>query len=283
MKDISDSSHSNTPYRFFSRGVIFPAIAACVDRLTLHPLDTTITFQQKNKITFLGAIELIKNKFGFKGFYKGLTFPLICYSIPPQIILFGSYQTFKQYFEEQTVLSTQYSYLASSFLTGCVATIAFCPVDAKRTRDTLDIRLNNYYRLSVIYRGFTPVLFKGLAHAPIALAATDIAKTEYLVINEQISSFLYGAFFGALAQVFTTPLDVIKTYYMSSYGAKSLNFWGIAKHLYAEKQLFNSLGTRTIRFGLNTAIMFFIFDTLNSLLSPENNDLIEENPLKPNL
>jgi hypothetical protein len=286
VETIIKSKFNNFNASLANKTFIIPSLVALIEKFSMHPLDTIITFQQKENFSFIKSIQHIFQKHGLRGYYKGLSYPLILSAPPGIIIVYGSYEGSKEIFS-QYKLDKLENTLISSQLTGLLASVVATPLEAKRIRDTFEVKIlkpNNLF--TYYYRGFLPNTIKMCLHAAIALAGTDAFKYKLNKLGEDsgqemirnlsnfnnaYTSFLGGLLFGGLAQVITTPIDFIKTKIMSDYQSgterKSLSFWQHTSAAYREKQLFTALGSRTLRLGLHTSVVLGCMSALNQILT----------------
>lgn len=272
--------------------VAVPAAVALFERLSMHPVDTLITVQQKENLSVLRAARHIHQNHGFFGFYKGLSYPLVMSTPPAAILIYGSYEAFKRTLSAKNLDKTS-SFAASSLMTGFLVSAISTPLDAKRIRDTFDIKTSHLKGMPFYYRGFLSNTAKMLLHSMIVLGGTDLFKNwldrygktssdervrKALDANNSYTTFAGGLLLGSAAQLATTPLDVIKTKIMSDYGANRMSFWEQARTAYRESNLFTASGSRVIRFGLHSAIMLGCMNVLNSYSKAASGERVDEGP-----
>lgn len=240
-------------HKFMNQAIVAPSVGAMIDKLALHPLDTVILFQQSKQMDLLQSARYIQQHYGISGYYKGLSTKLVLASMPAQVMVYGSYSGAKYLLGQHSSLNNTKQQLASSAITGMIASPVFCALEAKRARDTCQLSEHFKWRANVVFRGFVPVFFKGLLHPTVALAGADALKPYTQAFDR--NGFTAGLISGSLAQVFTTPLDVAKTKMMTDYDQPRPSFVEKLQHCYRENQLFNSLGSRAIRLGLNNSVI----------------------------
>lgn len=243
--------------QYFSQSVIFPSFAAIIEKCLLHPLDTIITLQQSSwntRTIWTVTNELLQQPLKH-GFYKGFSIPILLGSIPLQVSQYGSYNFAKTYFTDQGYYLPHAMGLAcitSTFLTTTILT----PIEAKRTRDTLNIKvpIEYSYKIQNIYRGGSAVFLKGCFHMPISLMGTEILQ-KYINPDSGLAFLFSGIITGAFTQIFTTPLDVLKTKMMQDVYAEKNIFQHVNDILHYGNP-FHSLFARSVRMGLSTGIIF---------------------------
>lgn len=268
--------------RLLVKSAIAPAVAALIDKVVTHPLDTVITYQQKNNTNFVQTSKYIFNNYGLLGFYRGLSLPLFLSAPLGGILVYGSYEGLKEFLAQSGIKNKTVNSLSSSVATSLFFAVVATPFESKRVRDTFKIVVENQKnKLLYHYRGFLPMSLKFLLHAPIVLAGTDILKdtvNHYGTKSENptIRNFSdaknpYTAFFGGLltgvfSQLITTPVDVVKTNVMSDYntGSKRLSLWQHATKAYKEKSLFQSTGSRVVKFGMHSSVMLGFMHMVNN-------------------
>ena len=231
------------------------------------------------------SIKGIYREFGLLGFYKGISPMLVAASMPMQLVLFGAYGGLKEYFKQTGSKNETLVGLSSAVVTAFTASAFHTPVDAKRVRDTFNMELNEPYRLRNNYRGFSAKTTMAFFHNPIVRFGTDYLKEKtesyaqrsnnrsLQAITESkkpYTSFVFGMMLEAITQVFTTPLDVIKTKMMSDYSERRLSFWQQAKIVKKEGMLFNSLGIRKLRLSINSGLMLSLIDVLRQKFQGES-------------
>lgn len=264
--------HGMSSRLFFNAGVA-PATVAFFEKILTHPLDTVITFQQQNNAKFYTTARTIWNNYGATGFYRGLSWPLVFSTPPGAVIVYGSYEVSKEVLYANGLTNTTANYLTSSVLTALLCSVIATPIEAKRIRDTFHIKVDNPpSKIRYHYKGFVPMTIKLTLHSPFVLAGTDLFKEkayqlgqnsinplvkEITDINNPYTAFIGGLCTGILSQLITTPADVLKTKVMSDYSTeiKPLSLMEHLKKAYMEKNLFQSTGSRVLKFGLHSSIM----------------------------
>lgn len=257
--------------RLFYKAGVAPGTVAFFEKIITHPLDTVITFQQQNNTKFFSTSRTIYKNYGASGFYRGLSWPLVMSTPPGAIIVYGSYEALKEVFYAQGLKNKTMNAVNSSLITAIFCSIIATPIEAKRIRDTFKIKVENpTSKLGYHFKGFIPMTLKLTLHSPFVLAGTDIFKErayqygldsnntylkEWTDIKKPYTAFIGGLFTGIFSQLITTPADVLKTKVMGDYSAKPLS---LKQHLikaYSEKNLFQSTGSRVLKFGLHSSVM----------------------------
>lgn len=259
--------------RLFFKAGVAPGTVAFFEKIITHPLDTVITFQQQNNTKLYATTRNILSNYGASGFYRGLSWPLVLSAPPGAIIVYGSYEALKEVLYAQGLKNTTINSVSSSVITAMLCSVIATPIEAKRIRDTFNIKIENpTSKLGYHFKGFVPMTIKFTLHSPFVLAGTDLFKEkayqlgqesnnplfkEMTDIKNPYTSFCGGLFTGIFSQFITTPADVLKTKVMSDYGqdAKPLSLKQHLAKAYKEKNLFQSTGSRVLRFGLQSSVM----------------------------
>ncbi len=257
--------------RLFYNAGVAPGTVAFFEKIITHPLDTVITFQQQNNTKFYATSRTIFKNYGASGFYRGLSWPLVMSTPPGAIIVYGSYEALKEVFYAQGLNNKTMNAVNSSVITAIFCSIIATPIEAKRIRDTFKINVENpTSKLRYHFKGFIPMTLKLTLHSPLVLAGTDIFKErayqygldannpylkEWTDINKPFTAFIGGLFTGIFSQLITTPADVLKTKVMGDYSAKPLSLKQHLTKAYKEKNLFQSTGSRVLKFGLHSSVM----------------------------
>lgn len=213
--------------------------AAALERLTLHPIDTTISIQQARRLGLLPAINWIQQTYGLSGFYRGQSIPLVLATMGFNISLYGSYKQLRK---------NGANPIQSAISSGIFASVIYCPAETKRIREVFGIGTRSMHRH---YRGFGIFSIKCMVFSMIAVAGAEEMASQ--LPKSPSSHFASGFFMGVVAQTVTTPLDVIKNEIMSDTSPKPYSSYirGLSF-----KDAFNSLFTRQMRYGLASALLY---------------------------
>ena len=273
------------------RSIGIPAISSIADRLLLHPLDTAYTIQQKQNLTFMQATRAAVREGGVSALYRGMSLSLVASGLPIQMSIFGTYFGLKKYLEKYSSNESQ-NRLISATASGFLGSLTVCPPDAKRTRDTFNIKPAQPYALRTIYRGYSMVLPKTLFYGYFVLNGTDYILDKIDKPGDPLVSFSVATVLGCLATLITTPIDVIKTKMMAD--SQALSNPGLVQpsirqyvnEVIDEKMLFNSKWTRMMRFGLGAGVVVSLSHKLGTFLDKKISGEMEEKEIaisKPNL
>lgn len=259
--------------RLFLKAGVAPATVSFFEKIITHPLDTVITYQQQNNKNFFSTSQFIWKNHGASGFYRGLSWPLVFSAPPGAVIVYGSYEALKEVFHAHGLTNINTNTITSSVITGVLCSGIATPLEAKRIRDTFKINVDNpASKLRYHFKGFVPMTLKFTLHSPIVLAGTDIFKVkaheygqasdnshikQWTSVDKPYTAFVGGLFTGIISQLITTPADVLKTKVMSDYSTDTKPL-SLKQHLvkaYKDKNLFQSTGSRVLKFGFHSSVM----------------------------
>jgi hypothetical protein len=294
MKDVEQLNNKkySKNYSLFVKAMVVPSCSSLLEKVSMHPIDTVLTVQQKNNITARKAIKAIYNEVGLLGFYRGMSYPLLFSTPFAAMLLYGSYAWFRDFFSHTAKLDPTKNLIATSISAGLLFSLISTPIEAKRVRDTFGIK-SKYPKNKILYyyRGFVPNTIKMLSSTAIILSGTEILKKKLddyskTVHNDALqkilnarhpyTAFLGGFILGGVAQIISTPLDVVKTKVMCDYeeNSRRLSNWQQLTRVYKERSLFRGLTTRIVRLGGHSGIMLGFMQMLN--------DSLLEKDLSPN-
>lgn len=249
------------------------SVAAVIDRLVLHPLDTVISWQQASlkNISMMRAAKQIVSHYGMIGLYRGLSMPLFLGAVPIHLSTYGAYRATDNLLKDHMDSHTMRR-LTASIVTSLFCAVVITPFDNKRTVETVS-KTGQYVPfmgrdMRNMYRGFVPMFTKALVHMPVALFGTDLIK-PLLPMNESSSYFLSGIISGALAQVLTTPVDTIKTRVMTDEKGSDRLMHHIKVSI-SSRNLWSSVPTRAVRLGANTGLVFASMHGVKRLYDQES-------------
>lgn len=282
MPNIANEEKQQYQKKMLVNSLLSPGIAGIVDRFAFHPADTIASYQQNKNINFKQATKYIYGQFGFRGFYHGLSVPLVLSSIPAHLIFFGTYTGVRELLFHTKYNQYYFPDLIGSVVTSFLVAGLSTPIEAKRIRDTFNIRINaSEWTYRNHFKGFSAMIVKFGVQLPVALAGTDILKDQLSKISQRVeqprwralldpkhpaTAFCCGFFMGGLSQALSNPFDVIKTRVMSDYSPTPLSFWRHVRKVHEEGALFTSMYTRLGRFGTSIGLVFACMSLLNNLL-----------------
>lgn len=165
-----------------------------------HPLDTIrVLAQSKSKVDISLITKEIYSKGGLRGFYKGLSPPLLGISIEKALV-FGTFYNLQKYnyFDSKMI---------DGFIAGFVSTLVVTPMErfkiALQTGNS--IKSVNYRTL---FRGWNATIFRESPGYAIYFKTYEALKKNN---DTKISTFIKGCISGASAWVFIYPSDYVKT------------------------------------------------------------------------
>ncbi|EEB19454.1 mitochondrial carrier protein, putative [Pediculus humanus corporis] len=219
-------------------------IAGVFVDFTLYPLDTIKTRLQ-SKYGFRASG-------GFRGIYKGIV-PVILCSAPLSALFFATYNTMVNTLKTENSALNPVVYIVSASAAELIGSIVRVPLEVvKQRKQTSNTRSAFIVRQTLkkegvygLYRGFWSTLWREIPFAAIQYPVWEVMINEYMAFQDgkSLNTFqtaLCGAFAGAIAAAFTTPMDVIKTRIMLEEKEKiekikkNLN-WNMAKQVYSQK------------------------------------------------
>lgn len=266
---------------FILKITVVPAVVALIEKIIMHPVDTLLTFQQKEKMRPKQAVKHIYNRYGSGGFYRGLTLPVLLSAPLGGVAVYGAYAALKDKLPQYTSFTKTQNFLLSAGLTGIFLSLLSTPIEAGRVRATFGIQATSKKYLNYYYRGFVPNTIKLAVSAMVMLGGTDVAKDQLerkklSKPDDSSSVFFLGLGMGLVGQIISTPIDVIKTKVMEDASARHTLFQH-ARQAFHERNIFTGLSTRIIRFGCQPAIMLGLMHVFNKMIDQNNLHVSEEN------
>tara|TARA_B100001123_G_C14911867_1_gene868109 strand:- start:16 stop:717 length:702 start_codon:yes stop_codon:yes gene_type:complete len=160
--------------------------------LTSHPIDTVkVLYQSKDTKSIINTIKDIYNKFGYKGFYRGIIPPLLGFTAEKACVI-GSYEYMKK--------KTNNIYF-SSLWAGFICTFVISPME--KIKINMQNGSKNPYRN--LHRGWLSTVWRETPSYVVYLVLYEKLKERYN------SPFLNGAISGTVAWLTAYPADTVKT------------------------------------------------------------------------
>lgn len=182
-----------------------------------HPIDTIKTRIQ------LGTAKNIKDAIKMKNFYSGIRAPLIGIPLEKSIV-FGFYNLSKNY---------GLNNFTSGIIGGLMSTIIVTPIEYLKinfqNKNSIDFK---NLKLSNIYKGFIPTVFRETPGFGIYFTSYNYMNTNYNIDKSYFNNFIFGGLSGLLAWTFIYPADLIKTIKQDKNNSKNINqiFFDIYKN-----------------------------------------------------
>jgi solute carrier family 25 carnitine/acylcarnitine transporter 20/29 len=172
------------------------SIGGLVGVFISHPIDTVKTRIQ------IGSAANIKTALKMKNFYSGIRAPLLGIPLEKSIV-FGFYNLSQNY-----GLNNFWSGIVGGFM----STLSVTPVEYfkinSQNKNSIDLKS---VKLSTIYRGFLPTVFRETPGFGIYFTSYNYLNDNYNKDNSYIKTFCYGGISGLLAWMFIYPSDLVKT------------------------------------------------------------------------
>lgn len=276
MKEENKTKRSDTELLTRLKSI---STGAIIERFVVHPLDNVVSHKQlqpKHSINYI--IKDIYSQGKIRALYSGLSWPLLT-SIPGRVMMFGSYQYSKDFLSTFLDNNACIS-IGSGVISGFTEAVVASPAEASRVRKTFNIKIKNGYQHNMLYKGFFSFFIRCSAGNTIVMGGSDwIINHTPEKMNSQMLPFFAGALSGGLAQIATTPVDVVKTRAMKDLSHKS--YMEYTKEVWQNGSFFSSLGIRMARqaagFGIMVGVMNFFKDSHDNKLGGENS----KQPLSP--
>lgn len=242
------------------------SIAAVLDRVILHPVETVISVQQTDnyKPAFSVAKSIIYTD-GLSGLYAGMLRPLQL-AIPYRLVMFSSYLYAKEYFTEKLNGNVLIASYFAGIVSGFSEALTICPAENYRIQKIFKIDPGqNPYTIKIMYKGFFPLACRAMTSNTLTFAGSDLMLRNLPKkwSEDHKAPFVAGALAGAASQFFAAPLDAWKTRVMRD--TKNTPSIDHLKTLFREGSLFNSLKTRIVRNGSGNGIMIGTIHLVNKL------------------
>ncbi len=243
------------------------SVAAVLDRVILHPVETVMSVQQKsdNYKPLFSVVKSIVRSDGFSGLYAGMARPLQ-FAVPYRLVMFSSYLFTKEYFTKKlngnVLIASYFAGIASGFSEA----LTICPAENYRIQQIFKMDPGpNPYTIKIIYKGFFPLACRAMTSNTLTFAGSDLMLRHLPKkwSEDHKAPFVAGALAGAASQFFATPFDAWKTRVMSD--TKNTPSIDHLKTLFREGSLFNSLKTRIVRNGSGNGIMIGTIHLVNKL------------------
>jgi hypothetical protein len=172
------------------------SIGGFVGVLISHPIDTIKTRIQ------LGTAKNITSAIQMKKFYSGIRAPLIGIPLEKSIV-FGFYNLSQSY-----GLNPFWSGIIGGFMSTLIVTpVEYFKINLQN-KNTVDLKS---VKLSTIYRGFIPTVFRETPGFGIYFTSYNYLNDNYNKDNSYMKTFCYGGASGLLAWMFIYPSDLVKT------------------------------------------------------------------------
>eukprot|EP01061_Rhynchopus_euleeides_P047067 TRINITY_DN9248_c0_g1_i1.p1 TRINITY_DN9248_c0_g1~~TRINITY_DN9248_c0_g1_i1.p1 ORF type:complete len:283 (+),score=71.77 TRINITY_DN9248_c0_g1_i1:63-911(+) len=201
-----------------------------------YPLDTLKVRLQTGKLVgtggFGGAFSRVKND-GLLSVWKGVSFPIISRMFIKSA-LYSTYGWANSRWQHNydTIRLEWWMYGASGALGGVVASVIQTPIDffkirLQTTPEHLPLTGRLRYVINtgmpanvspyrLVYRGYTPMLFREAAGFSIYFATFETLKRELNFQGNFVKTFAAGSFCGCVGWITQFPFDVIKSRMQSS-------------------------------------------------------------------
>ncbi|XP_018392430.1 PREDICTED: graves disease carrier protein homolog [Cyphomyrmex costatus] len=233
-------------YKVVMKNLIAGGVAGMCSKTAVAPLDRIKILLQaqhehyKHLGVFSGFREIVQRE-NFFALYKGNLVQMIR-AVPYAAIQFTAYEQYKKYSEESFKKCSQVNGFLAGAAAGVTAAATTYPLDTIRARLAFQVTSNPYYSgikhvavrmlkeeggLRALYRGFWPNMlgmmpyagfsfytfeklkYLSIKYAPHYLCSEHKTNTNSLILNIP-AKLLCGGAAGAVAHIFSYPLDVTK-------------------------------------------------------------------------
>lgn len=295
----------------FLNGLASGAAVRSAKEIVLHPIETVKARVQteirlKNETKNSNLINIYTNQNLYKNVYNGLI-PSLIGGIPAGALFFGVKDFLKNYLKSYDFLDKQEITIIGVILANIPYWLLRTPSEYIKTQDQVykskkeqnnDNSKNNqfsswdninnliekegiYTTFSFIYRSFLSNLVYALPADIIKFVAYE--QLIFLVLHKDtqikgLEAAVFGAFASLIAQLSTTPLDVIRTRIMSispnleksNKGVSNVGIRNITREIYLEEGLsafFSGTTPRAFRAIVSGAVQFASYEISQNFLN----------------
>ena len=188
-----------------------------------HPFDTLrINLQVNPKLSIFEITKNIYKSNGIRGFYKGLSPPLLGISLEKSIV-FGTFYNLEKNPNCQNKI-------VNGFIAGFLSTIIVTPVERLKIALQTNQSIKNI-KMNTLYSGWTTTIFRESPGYAIYFKTYEMLKPLKIFRLEndsKLKTFINGSLSGMSAWLFIYPSDRVKTLVQNK-NEKTLN---IIKEIY---------------------------------------------------
>jgi len=270
----------------FLEHVIAGGGAGIVEILIMYPTDVLKTRFQlatgSQRPNLVQTVQTMMKADGAGIFYRGILAPIFS-EAPKRAVKFSTNEYYKKVFATKEGKLTFWRYFAAGASAGMTEAIVNCPFEVIKVRmqaPESKTLYNNTFDCArkivtqegplAVYKGFEPQLWRNAFWNGPYFAIGPVLK-EKMGAKSKVSTAIAGMIAGAIATIFNTPLDVVKSRMQNQkLGQKKYN-WAFPSLLIVLKEegltaCYKGLGMRLLRLGPGGGIMLVTFDYIGDLL-----------------
>lgn len=227
--------------------------AAVIDRILFHPIDNLITMQQKNGLSCYYNYKLL-NQQGYTKFYTGFCWSFVS-AIPVRVSTYSTFFISKDWFTEKWHQNHVQSTLQAATLSGIAEALVIFPSDLVRTRSVLSSQPAKLHYATFISFAFltTRLIVENNIALTGATITLDYMHNQNIEKKPELSS-LIGLATGMASQIFSAPLDTLKSLSMDNHKRKFKE----QVDLLIKMGIFRGVGAKVLRAGLCNATVFTV-------------------------
>lgn len=270
----------------FLEHVVAGGGAGIVEILVMYPTDVLKTrFQLATggeRPNLVKTVQAMMKADGAGIFYRGIFAPILS-EAPKRAVKFSTNEYYRKVFADKQGKLTFWRYFAAGASAGMTEAIVNCPFEVVKVRmqapesktlytTTLDCakKIITQEGPFAVYKGFEPQLWRNAFWNGPYFAIGPILK-EKMGAKSKVSTAIAGMIAGAIATLFNTPLDVVKSRMQNQKLGQNKYNWAFPSLVTVLKEegitaCYKGLGMRLLRLGPGGGIMLVTFDYISDLL-----------------
>lgn len=270
----------------FMEHVIAGGGAGIIEILAMYPTDVLKTrFQLQKGSTRPNLLTTVRTMLAQDGvgiFYRGIVAPIFS-EAPKRAVKFSTNEYYRKVFSDKNGKLDFGRYFCAGACAGMTEAVINCPFEVVKVRmqapeskslynNTLDCakKIITQEGATAVYKGFEPQLWRNAFWNGAYFAIGPVLK-EKLNAKSKLATALAGMVAGAIATLFNTPFDVVKSRMQNQkLGETKYNWtWPSLLILLREEGIvacYKGLGMRLLRLGPGGGIMLVTFDAITEWL-----------------
>jgi solute carrier family 25 2-oxodicarboxylate transporter 21 len=270
----------------FLEHVIAGGGAGIVEILVMYPTDVLKTRFQlstgKERPNLAATVRGMLKSDGVSIFYRGIVAPIFSEG-PKRAVKFSTNEYYRKVFATKEGKLTFWRYFAAGASAGMTEAVVNCPFEVIKVRmqapgskelykNTMDCAMKIVTQEGplAVYKGFEPQLWRNAFWNGPYFAIGPVLK-EKMGAKSKVSTAIAGMIAGAIATLFNTPLDVVKSRMQNQKLGQNKYNWAFPSliTLLREEGLtacYKGLGMRLLRLGPGGGIMLVTFDWISDMI-----------------
>lgn len=275
----------------FLEHVVAGGGAGIVEILVMYSTDVLKTrFQLQTGSARPNLVQTVKTMLAQDGmsiFYRGIVAPIFS-EAPKRAVKFSSNEYYRKLFADKNGKLDFWRYFMAGASAGMTEAVVNCPFEVVKVRmqapesktlykNTLQCatKLVTQEGPLAIYKGFEPQLWRNAFWNGPYFAIGPILK-EKLGAKSKVSTALAGMVAGAIATLFNTPLDVVKSRMQNQKLGQNKYNWAFPSLMILLREeglvaCYKGLGMRLLRLGPGGGIMLVTFDAISDWIRQVKN------------